>query len=421
MFCKNEDAIYLEKNESDFRAPFSRDVDRILYSLAFQRYMDKTQVFSFKENDHLTKRMIHVLYVSKIARTIGRALGLNEDLIEAGALGHDLGHTPFGHVGEAILNEISLKAGCGYFNHNVHSVRLLMNIENYGKGKNITLQTLDAILCHNGELVQGLYKPVNKTKEEFLAEYENTYKDKDGCKRLIPMTLEGCVVRISDLIAYLGRDIDDAVRMNLLTWEDVPKSVTDVLGKSNKEIVNSIILDVINESKDKNYIKLSNKVYEAIKNLKNFNYENIYNNAYTNAKDDGGLKNLTRAFFDPLEYYLETLEYKNIDENLFRRDYQAFIDIVSKKAFFFLFNDDSKIKGRIQEFINEKGINRFVVFVPKELTVTHSMFDFAGVEVKIIDYDPTQLFVLMNIYRRNFDKQKEIFRLIGIVTEYVFE
>lgn len=146
MFCKNEDAIYLEKNESDFRAPFSRDVDRILYSLAFQRYMDKTQVFSFKENDHLTKRMIHVLYVSKIARTIGRALGLNEDLIEAGALGHDLGHTPFGHVGEAILNEISLKAGCGYFNHNVHSVRLLMNIENYGKGKNITLQTLDAIL-----------------------------------------------------------------------------------------------------------------------------------------------------------------------------------------------------------------------------------------------------------------------------------
>ena len=130
LACKNEEAIYFKREENDFRAPFSRDVDRILYSLSFQRYMDKTQVFSFKENDHLTKRMIHVLYVSKIARTIGRALGLNEDLIEAGALGHDLGHTPFGHVGEAILNEISLKAGCGYFNHNVHSVRLLMNIEN---------------------------------------------------------------------------------------------------------------------------------------------------------------------------------------------------------------------------------------------------------------------------------------------------
>lgn len=314
MFCKNEDAIYLEKNESDFRTPFSRDVDRILYSLSFQRYMDKTQVFSFKENDHLTKRMIHVLYVSKIARTIGRALGLNEDLIEAGALGHDLGHTPFGHVGEAILNEISLKAGCGYFNHNVHSVRLLMNIENYGKGKNITLQTLDAILCHNGELVQGLYKPVNKTKEEFLAEYENTYKDKDGCKRLIPMTLEGCVVRISDLIAYLGRDIDDAVRMNLLTWEDVPKSVTDVLGKSNREIVNSIILDVINESKDKNYIKLSNKVYEAIKNLKNFNYENIYNKAYTKEE-----RNLLHVMIDTLyNTYLNDLKTNNKDSNIIK-------------------------------------------------------------------------------------------------------
>lgn len=189
-----------------------------------------------------------------------------------------------------------------------------MNIENYGKGKNITLQTLDAILCHNGELVQGLYKPVNKTKEEFLAEYENTYKDKDECKRLIPMTLEGCVVRISDLIAYLGRDIDDAVRMNLLTWEDVPKSVTDVLGKSNKEIVNSIILDVINESKDKNYIKLSNKVYEAIKNLKNFNYENIYNNAYTKEE-----KNLLHVMINTLyNTYLNDLKTNNKDSNIIK-------------------------------------------------------------------------------------------------------
>ena len=176
LACKDSDAIYLNvEEERDFRTPFFRDIDRILYSLSFQRYMDKTQVFSFKDNDHLTKRMIHVLYVSKIARTIGRELGLNEDLIEAGALGHDLGHTPFGHVGEAILNEISLKNGCGYFNHNVHSVRLLMNIENYGNGKNITLQTLDAILCHNGEIVEGIYKPCKKSKQEFLKEYESTY------------------------------------------------------------------------------------------------------------------------------------------------------------------------------------------------------------------------------------------------------
>lgn len=315
LACKNKDAIYFKVSENDFRTPFSRDVDRILYSLSFQRYMDKTQVFSFKENDHLTKRMIHVLYVSKIARTIARALNLNEDLIEAGALGHDLGHTPFGHVGEAILNEISLRAGCGYFNHNVHSVRLLMNIENYGKGKNITLQTLDAILCHNGELVMGKYEPKwNKTKDEFLRDYERTYKDKNTSLQLIPMTLEGCVVRISDLIAYLGRDIDDAIRMKLLTWEDVPNNITSVLGKSNKEIVNSIVTDVINNSLGKNYIKLSNEVFETIKNLKDFNYKNIYYKAYTE-EEKQNLRDMLNTLYNA---YINDLNNNNEESNIIK-------------------------------------------------------------------------------------------------------
>lgn len=315
LACKNEEAIYFKTTENDFRTPFSRDVDRILYSLSFQRYMDKTQVFSFKENDHLTKRMIHVLYVSKIARTIGRALNLNEDLIEAGALGHDLGHTPFGHVGEAILNEISLRAGCGYFNHNVHSVRLLMNIENYGNGKNITLQTLDAILCHNGELVMGKYEPKwNKTKDDFLRDYERTYKDKNSSLQLIPMTLEGCVVRISDLIAYLGRDIGDAIRMKLLTWEDVPNNITSVLGKSNKEIVNSIVTDVINNSLGKNYIKLSNEVFEAIKNLKDFNYKNIYYKAYTEEEKEN-LKVMLNTLYNA---YINDLNNNNEESNIIK-------------------------------------------------------------------------------------------------------
>ena len=174
----DDDAIYLRKVSNDFRTPFFRDIDRIIYTLAFTRYSDKTQVFSFKSNDHLTKRMIHVQYVSKIARTIGRALALNEDLIEASALGHDLGHTPFGHVGEEILNKISLNCGEGFFNHNIHSVRLLMYIENYGLGKDITLQTLDAIMCHNGELPQNEYVPRKKTKEEFFGEYNLSYKDR---------------------------------------------------------------------------------------------------------------------------------------------------------------------------------------------------------------------------------------------------
>lgn len=312
--CPNNKAIYLKEIKSDFRPPFFRDIDRILYSLSFQRYSDKTQVFSFKENDHLQKRMIHVLYVSKIARTIGRALGLNEDLIEAASLGHDLGHTPFGHVGESILNKISLENNEGYFNHNIHSVRLLMNIENYGNGKEITLQTLDAIMCHNGEFVMGKYTPLKKSKEDFLEEYNATYKDSSVIKKLRPMTLEGCVVRISDLIAYLGRDIEDAIRLKIITFNDVPESILNVLGHNNREIVNTIINDVIKCSLGKNYIKLSDPVYNAIKALKRFNYENIYDKANSNEEKER-LEDILRTLFNG---YMHDLKTNNKDSNILK-------------------------------------------------------------------------------------------------------
>lgn len=149
---KDKESIRLIPIEEDIRPNFFRDIDRIIHSTSYTRYMDKTQVFSLKDNDNISKRMVHVQLVSKIARTIGRALSLNEDLIEAAALGHDLGHVPFGHEGERILNKISLKHNEGYFNHNVQSVRELMDIENDGEGINLSIQTLDAILCHNGEL-----------------------------------------------------------------------------------------------------------------------------------------------------------------------------------------------------------------------------------------------------------------------------
>ena len=171
--CSYEDGIRLWEEEEDFRPNFFHDIDRILYSLAYTRYLDKTQVFTHGENDHLTRRMTHVQFVSKIARTIGRSLNLNEDLIEAAALGHDLGHTPFGHLGEEILNRISLEHNAGFFNHNIQSVRILMNIENYGQGYNITVPVLDAIMCHNGEIPLGKYIPKKKSKEEFLKEYED--------------------------------------------------------------------------------------------------------------------------------------------------------------------------------------------------------------------------------------------------------
>ena len=312
--CPDSDAIYLHENKDDFRTPFFRDIDRIIYSLAFVRYSDKTQVFSFKENDHLTKRMIHIQYVAKIARTIGRALGLNEDLIEAASLGHDLGHTPFGHVGEAILNEISLENNEGYFNHNVHSVRLLMYIENYGKGLNITLQTLDAIMCHNGEFASQMYEVKKKSKEEFLKEYESCYKDRAAIKKLRPMTLEGSVVRISDLIAYLGRDIEDAKRMGLIDFSDIPLSIKENLGTSNREIVNTIVMDIINNSIGKDYIKLSDNVFKSIVELKKFNYENIYYKAYTNEEKDK-LKLMLNTLFNK---YMKDLENNNTDSNIIK-------------------------------------------------------------------------------------------------------
>ena len=312
--CPDSDAIYLHENKDDFRTPFFRDIDRIIYTLAFVRYSDKTQVFSFKENDHLTKRMIHIQYVAKIARTIGRALGLNEDLIEAAALGHDLGHTPFGHVGEAILNEISLENNEGYFNHNVHSVRLLMYIENYGKGLNITLQTLDAIMCHNGEFASQMYEVRKKSKEEFLSEYESCYKDRAAIKKLRPMTLEGAVVRISDLIAYLGRDIEDAKRMGLIDFSDIPLSIKENLGTSNREIVNTIVMDIINNSIGKDYIKLSDNIFKSIVELKKFNYENIYYKAYTEEEKDK-LKLMLNTLFNK---YMKDLENNNLDSNIIK-------------------------------------------------------------------------------------------------------
>ena len=312
--CKNSDAIRFIDEDSDIRPPYLRDADRIIYSLSYTRYIDKTQVFSNTTNDHISKRMTHVQMVSKVARTIGRALNLNEDLIEAAALGHDIGHVPFGHEGEYILNKISLENNCGYFNHNIQSVREFMTLENNGEGLNLTIQVLDAIMCHNGEIEQKEYKPVSKTKDEFLKEYNNAYVDKSQNKKMIPMTLEGCVVRISDIIAYLGRDIEDAIRLKLLTIDDIPKSITNVLGSTNKEIINTLIMDIINNSYNKNYLSLSDDVFKALSDLKKFNYEHIYSKAH----DEKTLKHWEECFYKVFNYYLKNIDNK---ESLINKEY----------------------------------------------------------------------------------------------------
>ena len=309
--CKDKDAIRLEPLKNDMRPNYFRDIDRIIHSLSYTRYIDKTQVFTHWHNDNVSRRIIHVQLVAKIARTIGRALSLNEDLIEAIGLGHDIGHVPFGHVGEHILNDISYKYLGEYFFHNVESVRELMNLENNGRGTNISVQVLDGILCHNGEFVLGEYYPKEKTMEDFLKDYNTCYKDKDYVKTLKPMTLEGCVVRISDMIAYLGRDIEDAIRLDVLKPNSLPNSITSVLGSTNREIVNTIILDIINNSIDKPYIKLSDNVLNAMIELKKFNYKNIYEKA--NTKED--IKKYTDIFNTLFIYYRDNIDNHNCSIN----------------------------------------------------------------------------------------------------------
>ena len=254
---KSSDGVRLKEFKEDIRPNYFRDIDKIIYSHCYSRYIDKTQVFSFKNNDHITKRIIHVQLVSKIARTIGRALNLNEDLIEAISLGHDVGHVPFGHVGESILNEISLKYLDEPFKHNVQSVRNLMVLENNGKGINLCVQVLDGILCHNGEKLQKIYNYKHKTTEEFIKEYNKCYtKEKFD---LVPMTLEGCVVRLSDVIGYLGRDIEDAITLGIIDKEDIPINIRKKLGENNSSIISLIINDIIINKINDTEVSISGK------------------------------------------------------------------------------------------------------------------------------------------------------------------
>ena len=278
-------------------------MDRIIHALSYTRYADKTQVYSFKQNDHISERMLHVQLVSKVARTIGRALNLNCDLIEAIALGHDVGHTPLGHTGEALLNEISLRELGEYFAHNIQGVRHYMEVENHGEGLNLSVQVLDGIMCHNGEMLSNVYTPVAKTKEEFLREYQDAYHDLKASSHNHPMTLEGCVVRISDIIGYIGRDIEDAIELGLFERSELPKEITEVLGNTNSDIMNTIILDIIENSLDKPYIVLSERVYRALFALKKFNGENIYSKSMT--KEDieyyrSGMNQLYHIYLDDI-------------------------------------------------------------------------------------------------------------------------
>ena len=265
------------ERQGGYRQDFSLDVDRILHSLAYTRYIDKTQVFYLIKNDHITHRVLHVQLVSKIARTIGRFLGLNEDLIEAIALGHDIGHTPFGHDGERFLSRICEAHGIGSFQHNLQSVHFLERVERKGRGWNLCLQTLDGILSHDGEVHDERLQP-DRNKDFDKLDREMLAKRNNPDLSLRPMSLEGCVVRMADTISYIGRDIEDAIRLDLISRSDLPGEAVAALGSTNGTIVYNLVTDVIHNSYRQPYLAFSREVSQALKTLKDFNLERIYMN-----------------------------------------------------------------------------------------------------------------------------------------------
>lgn len=299
------------------RTAFIRDIDKIIHCPYYNRYADKTQVFSFYKNDDITRRGLHVQLVSRIARTIGKALGLNLELIEAIALGHDIGHTPFGHAGESYLDEMYFANTGRHFSHNIHSVRVLDGIFPY----NISLQTLNGIASHDGEMELCEYHPKHLDSfDEFDRQIEGCYIDKKAVKKLIPATLEGCVMRISDIIAYLGKDRQDAEKAHLIDNRDFESGT---IGSYNAEMINNLIVNIVENSYGKPYIKLDAEHFEALKKAKADNYELIYRREAV----EEVLKSTVRPMlFEMYEKLLGDLKNGNLSSPIFKHH----VDFVGK-------------------------------------------------------------------------------------------
>ena len=254
----------LEREDCPVRTCFQRDTDRILHSKSFRRLMHKTQVFLNPEGDHYRTRMTHTLEVSRIARTIARGLQLNEDLTEAAALGHDLGHTPFGHAGERVLNEIMP----GGFEHNVQSLRVVDRLENGGEGLNLTYEVRRGILCHTGP---------------------------DRAE-----TLEGQIIRLADQIAYINHDIDDAMRGGIIYPIDIPLEVSQTLGFTHGERINTLVVDIIKASAGRPEVVQTPQKANAMRTLREFMFEAVYRNPVAKGEETKA-QQLIRSLFD---YYV---------------------------------------------------------------------------------------------------------------------
>ncbi|BCS96428.1 deoxyguanosinetriphosphate triphosphohydrolase-like protein [Desulfoluna limicola] len=353
--ARSRDALRRQGDQAEatgYRPSYALDVDRIINSQAYTRYIDKTQVFSLIQNDHLTHRVLHVQLVSRIARTVGRALGLNEDLIEAISLGHDIGHPPFGHEGERILSALSKEAGLGPFHHNLQSVRFLDVLEREGRGWNLTLQTLDGIFCHNGESHDVPLSP-NRTKNFPLFDEELTRRGNGEHFTPVPLTLEGCVVKFADTISYIGRDIEDAIRLGIISRDDLPPAFTRLLGETNGTIVYTLVTDVITHSTGEE-IRYSEEVARALVGLKAFNLKHIY----MSREIKKHLGNLSELFAIVFDRCLDDLR-KGREDSLIIHGFAG------KMAPAYL--DTTPPEMVVRDFISGMTDNYFLRLCPKEL------------------------------------------------------
>jgi len=303
------------EKESRFRPPFALDRDRIIYSGAFRRYTGKTQVIYFASmlDEQLSSRSIHTISVAQISRTIGRLLGLNVDLIEAIALGHDLGHPPFGHDGEKYLSEVSEKYGIRRFYHNIQSLRVVDVLAKNGQGLNLTFQVREGLLSHDGEVHNQRLIPQPSKTESDIQEFIEA-KELGKVASMMPMTLEGCVVRITDTIAYIGQDIEDAIRIGLINREQIPQECSKALGNNNGAIIESLVQDVVENSFEKNYICFSEKMSDALYKLKSFNYKYIYNSKELKINH----QKIKRGFEILFKQFVDDIENDNVDSFIFK-------------------------------------------------------------------------------------------------------
>lgn len=285
--------------EDDHRLPYKRDVDRIIHTKAYARYTDKTQVVYLVENDHITHRGLHVQLVSSFARGIAEILRLNLDLVEAISLGHDVGHPPFGHEGENYLSAISEEYGNGIFAHPWQSCRLFTEIEPL----NLGLAVYDGFLCHDGGMNSTLLCPrFGKTWEDHFKDKEQKLRNPE--ENIIPGSLEGCLVKLCDTMSYVGKDIEDAINIGILSRDHVPKTI---LGTTNREILSALARDVIKMSYEQDYIAISHEAFEALKALRNFNFEHIYVHPRLKVESNK-IKLSYRILFDLLLEDLERLK-----------------------------------------------------------------------------------------------------------------